>query len=287
MSENAEPMKRSPLLFFALTIPISWLIWLPGVLQTFDLLPITLDDSIFVILNVVGGAMPTILGLLLYYRENGMEKVKQVLLRGVDPRRIGRVWWLVLLFLIPIMNAGAMFLGILSGGPVPELTLIQQWWMIPVLFIVGFIPISNAFREEFGWRGYAVERLQSRWSALVTSVIIGIMWGLWHLPLRYFPGGIELYSNIPLWVFMINTTTISIMMTWFYNNNKGSILTAVVFHVMLNLTPSIFPFGQTNLGVYYNMILYAVVALLIVLFYGYQTMMRKINEQSSQRYELE
>jgi membrane protease YdiL (CAAX protease family) len=280
-------MKGSPFLFFALTIPISWLIWLPGVLQTFDLLPIPLDDSIFVILNVIGGAMPTILGLLLYYRENGMQKVKQVLIRGADPRKIGRGWWLVLLILIPIINASALFLGILSGGPVPELAVIQQWWMIPILFIVGFIPISNAFREEFGWRGYATEHLQSRRDALVTSIIIGLVWGLWHLPLRYFPGGVEVYSNIPIWAFMINTTTISIMMTWLYNNNSGSILTAVVFHVMLNLSPSIFPYGQTDLGVYYNMILYAAVALFIVLFYGHRTMMRKVNEEVSYSYQLE
>ena len=140
--------------------------------------------------------------------------------------------------------------------------------MIPVLFIAGFIPFSNAFREEFGWRGYAVERMQSKWDALTTSIIIGLLWGLWHLPLRYFPGGIEVYSTTPLWVFMINTTTLSIMMTWLYNNNRGSIFTGVVFHVMLNLTPSIFPFGQTDWGVYFNMILYIVVAVLIVAYFG-------------------
>ncbi len=278
MPENLESQKGSPLLFFVLTIAISWLIWLPGVLDTFNLLPVALDDVIFIILNVCGGAVPTILGLLLYYREEGKTKVREVLNRGVDPRRIGRVWWLPLLFLIPIINVSALILGILSGGPVPELPLFQQLWMIPVLFIVGFIPISNAFREEFGWRGYAIERLQSRWGALVTSIIIGLAWGLWHLPLRYFPGGIEVYSQTPLWVFMINTTTLSIIMTWFYNNNRNSILTGVVFHVMLNLTPSIFPFGQTDLGVYYNMVLYVFVALLVTLHYGHRTLRGKIHE---------
>jgi membrane protease YdiL (CAAX protease family) len=279
MAETPEPTKGSPLLFFVLTIIVSWLIWLPGVLDTFNLLPIAVDDTIFTVLNVCGGAVPTILGLFLYYREEGKTKVREVLARGVDPRRIGRVWWLPLLFLIPMINASALVLGILSGGPVPELPLFQQWWMIPLLFIVGFIPISNAFREEFGWRGYAIERLQSRWGALVTSIIIGLVWGLWHFPLRYFPGGVELYSSIPLWVFMINTTTLSIMMTWLYNNNSGSILTGVTFHVMLNFSPSIFPFGQTDLGVYFNMILNMVAALLITLYYRHRTPIGKIHEE--------
>jgi membrane protease YdiL (CAAX protease family) len=266
MSEYPESSKGSPLQFFALTIAISWLIWLPGVLDTFNILSLALDDSIFVFLNVAGGAIPTIMGLFLFYREEGIAKMKEVLARGVDPRRISRKWWLPILFLIPVINASALFLGILSGGPVPDLPVIQQWWLIPVLFVGGFIPISNAFREEFGWRGYAIERLQSRWGLLTTSIIIGLAWGLWHLPLRYFPGGVDVYSRIPLWVFMINTTALSIMMTWLYNNNNRSIFTAVVFHVVLNLSSSIFPFGLTDMGVYYNMIFYGAAALMIVLF---------------------
>jgi len=280
MPENLESQNGSPLLFFVLTIAISWLIWLPGVLETFGLMPVTLDGSIFVILNVAGGAIPTIMALLLYYREEGTIKVKEVLGRGIDPRRIGRVWWLPILLLVPILNAGAFILGIASGGPVPDNPLLQQLWMIPILFIAGFIPISNAFREEFGWRGYAIERLQSRWGALITSIIIGLAWGLWHLPLRYFPTGIEVYSRTPLWVFMINAIALSIMMTWLYNNSRESIFTGVVFHVMLNFTPNLFPFGQTDLGVYFNMILYVITAVLIVLYFGSQTMRKNVNKTS-------
>jgi len=251
------------------------LIWLPGVLETFNILSLDLDPSIYTTLNVIGGAIPTILGLSLYYREEGKPKLREVLARGIDPRKIGKLWWLPLLLLIPLLNGAALALGILTGGPVPNLSMLQTWYLIPILFIVGFIPISNAFREEFGWRGYAIERLQVKYGALTTSIIIGFVWGLWHLPLRYFPGGVEVYSGIPIWVFMINTITISIMMTWLYNNNRGSIFTGVVFHVMLNLTPSIFPFGQTDLGVYFNMVLYVVAAVLIILYYGAPTLKKK------------
>jgi len=234
---------------------------------------------------VIGGAIPTILGLFLYYREEGKPKLREVFARGIDPRKIGKLWWIPLLFLIPLINGVALALGILTGGPVPNLPMLQTWYLIPILFIVGFIPISNAFREEFGWRGYAIERLQVKYGALTTSIIIGFVWGIWHLPLRYFPGGVEVYSGIPIWVFMINTITLSIMMTWLYNNNRGSIFTGVVFHVMLNFTPSIFPFGQTEWGVYLNMILYVVVAVLIVLYYGVHNLKRdssKINLESNQ-----
>ncbi len=278
MTESIKQGKSSPTLFFVLTFTTSWIVWLPGVLVTFGILNIVLDDIIYVILNVIGGACPTIVGLSLFYREGGTTKIKEVLRRGISPWRVGRIWWIPIIFLIPILNATALLLGILSGSPVPEFLMLQQWYLIPILFIGGFIPFSNAFREEFGWRGYAIDGLQTRWNALTTSIIIGVAWGLWHLPLRYFPGAMDVYANNPIWVFMLNTITLSIMMTWLYNNNRGSIFTAVVFHVMLNITPSVFPFGQTNLGIYYNMVLNIVVAVLIVLFYGYQTMRRESDQ---------
>jgi len=278
MTESINQSKNSLILFFVLTFILSWIIWLPGVLVTFGILTVTFDDIVYVILNVVGGSCPTIVGLFLFYRDGGMDKIKEVLRSGISPWRISKVWWIPLIFLIPVLNATALLLGVLSGSPMPELLMLQQWYLIPILFIAGFIPFSNAFREEFGWRGYAIDGLQTRWNALTTSIIIGLAWGLWHLPLRYFPGAMEVYANNPIWVFMLNAITISIMMTWFYNNNKGSIFTAVVFHVMINITPSIFPFGQTELGIYYNMILYLVAAVLIVLFFGYKTMRRESNQ---------
>ncbi len=189
MTDTNEKQLGSPLLFFILTIILSWLIWSPGVLVTLGIIQLQVDDTVYAILNVIGGCMPTLIGLLFFYREEGMTKLKEVLKRGVDPRLIKKLWWLPLLLLIPVINASTMALGILMGGSVPNLPYFSQWYLIPVLFIAAYIPISNAFREEFGWRGYAIERLQSRQNALVTSVIIGIAWGIWHLPLFFFPLG--------------------------------------------------------------------------------------------------
>ncbi|MBN2230361.1 MAG: hypothetical protein JW779_12300 [Candidatus Thorarchaeota archaeon] len=80
--------------------------------------------------------------------------------------------------------------------------------------------------------------------------------------------GIEAYANKPFWLFITNTTTLSIIMTWLYNNNNGSIFTGAAFHVVLNITPSIFPFEQAGFGIYFNMILLLIIAFLIGLYYG-------------------
>ncbi len=263
------------MLFFLLTFLISWLIWLPGVLVVFGILDIQFDNLSYAILNIAGGFGPTIAGLLLFYRESGMPAIKSILKSCVDIRRVGRVWWIPLLLLMPIISLLALALGVLFGGVVPELSLLQQWWMIPVLFIGGFLPISNAFREEIGWRGYAIESLQSKHNALISSVIIGIAWGVWHFPLMLFPIATEVYSSTPLWVFMTNTIMLSIIMTWLYNSNSKSIFTALAFHVVANLSPTIFPFVKTEFGVYFNMILLIVTAVVIVAINGYENLTKE------------
>ncbi len=244
--------------------------------MTFGLVTWVVDDLMWVILNVAAGSIPSILGLYFIYQNGGKDAFKAAIWSGVDVRRIKRNWWLIILFMMPIIHATALLLGILVGGLVPELVLLQQWWLIPILFIGAFLPISNAFREEFGWRGYAVDPLQTRFNALVTSGIIGFAWGLWHLPLWYFPTGIQQYASIPFWGFMSNTIMLSIIMTWLYNNTNRSILSAVAFHVVVNISPQIFPFAQTELGVYFNIILNICIAAIIVIRYGYEHLQRKI-----------
>lgn len=261
-------------MFFALTFLFSWLLWLPGVLVTLNVVDWVIDYSVYVVLNVAGGAIPSILGLCFIFRTGGRDALKEALWSGIDVRRIKRFWWVIILFMMPIIHVTALLLGILAGSAVPELTYLQQWWLIPVLFIVGFIPISNAFREEFGWRGYAIDPLQSRFNALVTSAIIGLAWGLWHLPLWYFPTGVQQYASMPFWGFLSNTVMLSIIMTWLYNNTNRSILSAVAFHVVINISPQIFPFAQTDIGIYFNIILNICLALAIVIRYGHGELKR-------------
>jgi membrane protease YdiL (CAAX protease family) len=261
--------------FFLLTFAISWLIWLPGVLVSIGLVSLAFDTTVYTILNVAGGFGPTIAGLLLLYRTGGKAQLRDILHSAVGIQRIGVRWWLAILFLIPIIHSSALVLGILTGNLAPDLLLLQQPWIIPLYFVVGLLPISNAIREEFGWRGYAIDRLQLKWNALTSSVIIGFAWGLWHLPLWTFPISAEVLARTPLWVYILNTILLSIIMTWIYNNTSRSMLSAIVFHTILNTSGAVFPFAQTDYGVYFNLLLQIVVAAIIVIYYGHKSLMKK------------
>jgi len=95
-----------------------------------------------------------------------------------------------------------------------------------VLFLGG--PLG----EEPGWRGFALPRLQSRHGPLVGSLILGPLWGLWHLPM-FFTGWNE-PTVLNVVVYLLSTTSLAVAYTWAFNNTKGSVLIAILIHAAFN-----------------------------------------------------
>ncbi len=176
---------------------------------------------------------PFIAAFLLTYVYEGIEGLKQLLRKGFDPR-VRKIWYIPVFLLWPAI-AGFSFLGIyLSVVPTSELSIFSQPWIILWNFVYIFF-LGGPLQEEFGWRGFALPRLQKRYSALVSSVVLGTIWAVWHIPLnimafsgpQYQSGSAWLFSTIILFVF------VSILFTWIYNNTGGSIFAALIFHTML------------------------------------------------------
>ena len=96
----------------------------------------------------------------------------------------------------------------------------------------SFLPllIIGPLSEEIGWRGYALERLQTRWNALTSSLIVGLVWALWHLPLFMMVGTSQHELGIPFIGFLVGLMASSILYTWLYNNTKQSIWSAILLH---------------------------------------------------------
>jgi membrane protease YdiL (CAAX protease family) len=134
---------------------------------------------------------------------------------------------------------------------------------------------SGGISEEFGWRGYALPRLQARWNALVSSIVLGIIWAAWHLPLWLVAGSSQQGSSF--WLFLANLALLSVLYTWLFNNARGSILVAVVFHAMLNTMAQMFPEPTANL---FYWVLLGLTVVLVVVFYGPRTLVRKPRQPS-------
>ncbi|TKJ33029.1 CPBP family intramembrane metalloprotease [bacterium (candidate division B38) B3_B38] len=103
----------------------------------------------------------------------------------------------------------------------PQFGLIATWIFHTLTFGLG---------EEAGWRGYALPRLQKGRSALSATLILSVLWALWHLPMFWYRPG---YANMNIggiigWLFSIVTG--AVLLTWLYNSSKGSVLVVILFH---------------------------------------------------------
>jgi len=252
-------------LFFLIAFAFTWLFWIPQALAStgFLQLPPFLEGFLFSPFNPAAFG-PLVSALLLTYVFEGWTGVKSLLRKGID-RSFDRRWYLVIFLFFPLITGGALLLAIFSGNPPPELLVTSN----PFIVIIGFAYIfflGGPFQEEWGWRGYALGRLQAKLSALVSSLVLGSIWGAWHLPLFYISGTIQ--SQTPFYGFMILIICGSIFFTWLYNNTGGSILAVMLFHTMNNLSFLIFPTLETELGGLYLLILNVAIAAAITLAWG-------------------
>jgi uncharacterized protein len=136
-------------------------------------------------------------------------------------------WLLVALLFVPAARLVAtLIIRSLNGQTYPII--------IPGLTVSMFISsfLTTAMAEEFGWRGYVLPRFQSRWNALTSSIILGVIWASWHYPGIFIPRAYLYQRNV--WEFTGWIILCSIIYTWIFNNTNGSVLATCLFHAMVN-----------------------------------------------------
>lgn len=144
-------------------------------------------------------------------------------------------------------------LGVVILGTMGQMIVIQLlgYAFDPALFLTRLMMlltllILGPLSEELGWRGYALDRLQTCWNALTSSLILGVIWSMWHLPLFYIIGTSQYLYDISFLGFMLGTTTISVLYSWAYNNTGGSIWSAVFFHWIYTYALDTLGMGMTT-----------------------------------------
>ncbi len=135
--------------------------------------------------------------------------------------------WYVILFLgVPLaFAAGSAIKGNLFAGPLPFDSFGALLVGVMAMAVIG--PI-----EEFGWRGVALPLLQRRLAPLWAGLVLGAIWGLWHLPAFYLNGAPQ--SGWHFLPFFLGAVAISVIVTPLFNQSKGSILLPAAFHWQLN-----------------------------------------------------
>jgi membrane protease YdiL (CAAX protease family) len=261
--------------YFALALGWSWFFWILAIL-----LGLSFETPMGVVLGLIGLLGPMVAGIGSTYLTHGKEGRRDYWLRVIDVRRIGARWYAVIFLFVPVLIALAVGFDLLSGGrgaawEEPAVRFFASpWTIIPFAFSIFLIGPM----EEFGWRGYVLDRLQGRWNALEASLILGIVWSLWHLPLFFFQGSYQYNLGAwspSFWLFMIGIVPLNVLFTWVFNNTLRSTLAAMLFHFMVNFTGELV--ALTPRAELYSILLWIVVAIVVTAIWGARTLMHQEN----------
>lgn len=199
------------IVFVALAILISWFPWYTG-------------GTGFLVFG------PSIAGVIIIAVTSGKSGLQDLGKRALR-WRVGFLWWAVALFFSGLILLLSLGIDMILGGQLPSFAFLrQEWYLAPMFFLLTII--GGPLGEEFGWRGFALPNLQRKWNPMVASIIIGTVWGLWHLPLFFQPGSLHHQLGIELLpVFVIGEITLAIIITWVYNKTGGSLLVGgIILH---------------------------------------------------------
>ena len=263
-------LTRHPLVsFFAMAYALTWLAWSPWYLSEagIGLLPYD-GDRISDYLNPVALVLgPTLSAFIMTGVTGGRDGVRR-LLRRIVLWRVGLRWYLFVLVGIPAIT-------VLSTVVLPGALASFQASAVPstmFLYVVAgpvFLFAGGPVFEEIGWRGFAFPRLQRLYGPLVGSLVLGTLWGLWHLPLFLIPSWDTPHGSLPeVALFVILAVSIAVVLTWVFNNTKGSVLLAILAHGSINSAAvsvyALFPAPAVSGGITNVVIGFGVTALLVV-----------------------
>ncbi|MGO9096558.1 MAG: CPBP family intramembrane glutamic endopeptidase [Bryobacteraceae bacterium] len=171
---------------------------------------------------------PTITALILTAYFGGGIGMRKLLARLI-PWRAGLRWYLVVLAGFPVMGLLAGRVAGLFGaaqGHVPN------WAHFYYALIPALVVDPGPLGEELGWRGFALPRMLERWPPLTSSLILGLIWGAWHLPAFFIVGLPQNRLAIP--ALLLGTISISVIDTWIFLRTEGSMLPMILVHLMVN-----------------------------------------------------
>jgi membrane protease YdiL (CAAX protease family) len=239
VEEATHTLKDGLIAYFILTYAITW-----GIGAFAVLLPTQFQDLFGELtasnpIALVAVAAPTIAATLLTLVKEGLPGLRELYSR-LTQWRAGIQWYALIFLGIPLIG----WLVIQVVKPVPLYDLSSPGLILSALVnLLIFGPLI----EEMGWRGYALPRLLKRFNPFTSSLILGVLWGVWHLPSFFISTLVQ--SSLSLPIFLVMGVCTSILITWIFEHTGGSVLIAVLFHYMLNFNFSIIGAPLTSMAI--------------------------------------
>jgi membrane protease YdiL (CAAX protease family) len=228
-------LRRAPLVsFFVLALALSWLAWTPYILShngvgAWDF-TFPGGDLGSQLLGVLPGAYlgPIASALTVTVACEGREGLR-TWRRRMTRFRVGWFWYLLVIVSVPAALTLATTALTDQSPAMPSAAVLAA-------FLPGLVlqMITTGLAEEPGWREFAMPRMQRRYGPLLATVVVGVLWGAWHLPLFLTDWGGPAHDITPVAEFMATTLAFSFVMTWVFNRTGESMPLVMLTHTSVN-----------------------------------------------------
>ncbi|MCL4250064.1 MAG: CPBP family intramembrane metalloprotease [Anaerolineae bacterium] len=252
----ATLIKRHPLVsFFVIAYVIVWVFSIPSIAISQGWLDPAYSGLRAI--NIISNFSPAIAAIVVTAVVQGRSGVRALLSR-LRSSGIPIYWYAAAVLLPLVINLVGQLAAYLISGTSPHLPG-MSWYLFPVYFAGIFVIVGLA--EEIGWRGFALPNLQHQHTALVSSVILGVLWGLWHLPTWWIPGTVQHDLSLP--VYVAGTVGFTIILTWLFNSSEGALVLPVLMHTATNTISGFLPVPTPNGLPIQNIVTWGVALILI------------------------
>lgn len=169
---------------------------------------------------------PTIAGLVMTARSHGPRAIVRLLAQAI-PRLSSLHWYL--LVIVGFVAAYLVVDWLIAPGMLRKL---PTWSHLLYLLPLTLVTDSGPLGEEFGWRGFALPALLRFRSPLAAAILLGAIWAVWHLPAFFIPTLTQ--SKLSFAIFVFNSISLSVIMTWLYLRSNGDLFLMILVHLMAN-----------------------------------------------------
>ncbi len=225
-----------PVRFFGIVFAITWVAWFLSAFFSYR------KDGglVYILLLIPGLVAPFVTALWMILTSKSAQLKQQFTERLFDFRLIKPISILPILMIMPATVTLSALLSLLFGQSGSQLQFAEGF-----SFSAGFVPVLlilvlAATFEELGWRSYAMDSLNVKQNYFVATLIFAVLWAFWHLPLFFIKGYYqnEIFLQNPLFGvnFFVSVIPLAFIISWLCRYNRGSILVAILFHFVINMS---------------------------------------------------
>ena len=245
--------------FFVITFLWSWFFF--GVAIVCLQLGIIISQLSFIGISMtfIGAFGPVVGALLTIYIIEGKNSIKKFI-KSFLSLNFGLKTWLAIFLIIGIARLIAWVSPVFFGEETRPINLMNFYLFIPLLLFQTFL---GGGQEEIGWRGYIMQLLEKKLGLFFGSLILGIIWSVWHLPMWFLPGSGQVTHHFL--GFTLQSIGYSFIFSWIIKASGDRLLSGLIIHGVANLYSNLFPAKNSNLDIQWNHSGYWIWSILITL----------------------